>query len=139
MKNFGKIGRFRAQLLGDPCRGWTALGKTDLSFLLGVLLSVVMVGCVMQPMPALYDRPEIEYLDGRAHPKVSPKTPHSIMQFAIARLIYGSAVGRGRTGAEWRFRPGAVDRRPTRFVPDVAFVERERLIRRECLTQHRAA
>jgi Uma2 family endonuclease len=82
----------------------------------------------MQPMPTtVYDQPEIEYLDGRAHPKVSPKSPHSIVQLALGGLISARAVGHGSTGTEWRFRPGVIDGSVTELVPDIAFVAKDRL------------
>ncbi len=73
------------------------------------------------------DLPEIEYLDGRPHPKMSPKTAHSFVQGALYRLILTCAGTRGSAGPEWRFRPGAGDGTVTVFVPDVAFVSHERL------------
>lgn len=75
----------------------------------------------------LYDLPEIEYLDGRAHQKVSPRSPHSIVQLALGALIRDSARGRGIVGTELRHRPGVVDGTITEFVPDIAFVSNERL------------
>lgn len=75
----------------------------------------------------LYDPPEIEYLDGQPYPKVSPKTTHSWVQSALLMIIDTCGRGLGFTGTEWRFRPGEVDGTPTTFVPDVAFVYKERL------------
>jgi Uma2 family endonuclease len=84
-----------------------------------------MVQYAMQPMPQiLYDAPEIEYLDGRPHPKLSPKSPHAIVQLAVGILVRDCGRGLGKTGSEWRFRPDASS---TEFVPDVAFVSNDRL------------
>lgn len=74
---------------------------------------------------ALSDRPEIEYLAGSGHPKMSPKRTHAQVQLALARIIQDQAGERGVVGTEWRFRLLADPR--TEFVPDVAFVSRERL------------
>ena len=76
---------------------------------------------------ALYDQPEIELLDGHAHPKVSPKTTHSLVQSALGRVLKDCGRGKGHAGPEWRFRPGEIDGTVTQFVPDVAFVAHERL------------
>ena len=73
------------------------------------------------------DKPEIEYLDGRPYPKVSPKLSHGLVQIAIARAIGDCAGDRGFVVLEVRFDPGAVDgAQRTEFVPDVAFLSRER-------------
>jgi Uma2 family endonuclease len=74
----------------------------------------------------LYDPPEIEYLDGHPHPKVSPKTTHTFVQTAFVVILQRCGTARGFCGTEWRFDPGQVDRTPTEFVPDVAFVSKER-------------
>lgn len=76
----------------------------------------------------LYDPPEIEYLDGHPHPKVSPKTPHSMVQGALGALLRTCGRELGFAGPEWRFEPGAVDRTPTELVPDLAFVAKQRLL-----------
>lgn len=75
----------------------------------------------------LRDRPEIEYLDGRPYPKVSPKLSHGLVQVAMARLIATCAGDRGYAVSEVRFDPGAVTgAKKTEFVPDVAYLSRER-------------
>lgn len=76
----------------------------------------------------LYDPPEIEYLDGHPHIKVSPKTAHSFVQLSLAMILHRCGHGRGFAGPEWRFDPGQTDRTPTELVPDVAFVSKERLL-----------
>jgi len=78
-------------------------------------------------MQTLFDAPEIEYLDGRPYPKMSPKTAHSMTQTALVLLLRDLAGKRGRAGTEWHFRIGAVDGTDTVFVPDVAYVAIERL------------
>jgi Uma2 family endonuclease len=77
---------------------------------------------------AMRDRPEIEYLDGRAYPKVSPKMSHGLVQTALARVIGDCAGARGFVVLEVRFDPGATvpGTKKTEFVPDVAFLSRER-------------
>ncbi len=73
------------------------------------------------------DRPEIEYLDGRPYPKVSPKLSHGLVQVALTRVISACAGDRGFVVSEVRFDPGAVEgTKKTEFVPDVAFLSRER-------------
>lgn len=76
----------------------------------------------------LYDPPEIEYLDGHPHPKVSPKTTHSMVQGALGALLRSCGRALGYSGPEWRFEPGAIDRTPTELVPDLAFVAKQRLL-----------
>jgi Uma2 family endonuclease len=87
----------------------------------------------MQTMAtAMYDRPEIEYLDGQAYPKVSPKISHGVVQVALASVIKACSGERGIIVTEVRFDPGAIaGAKKTEFVPDVAFLSRER---RERLT-----
>ena len=46
-------------------------------------------------MYELIDRPEIEYLDGRPHPKMSPKTSHGLVQGAICGILTEAGGGRG--------------------------------------------
>lgn len=75
----------------------------------------------------LFDKPEIEWLDGRPHPKVSPKLTHGVIQLAIAATLREWARGRGLVATEWRFHLPKAGRRITSFVPDVAYVSFERL------------
>jgi len=79
------------------------------------------------------DPPEIEYLDGRAYPKVSPKISHGLVQGALVVIIRTCAGDRGFVVPEVRFDPSAIvpGTKKTEFVPDVAFLSRER---REALT-----
>lgn len=75
----------------------------------------------------LSDKPEIELLDGRAYPKVSPKAKHAGVQGALWRVIEDLVGDTGFVGPEWRFRIGRADDTNTTFVPDVAYVSLERL------------
>ncbi len=94
-----------------------------------------MVLCEMQSMATtMCDKPEIEYLDGRPYPKVSPKISHGLVQVALVAVVKACAGDRGIVVTEVRFDPGAiVGTKKTEFVPDVAFLSRER---RERLTGH---
>lgn len=75
----------------------------------------------------LRDCPEIEYLDGRAYPKVSPKVTHGLVQAALVGAIKACAGDRGIVVTEVRFDPGAgANTEKTEFVPDVAYLSRER-------------
>lgn len=75
----------------------------------------------------LSDKPEVELLDGRAYPKVSPKARHGSVQSRLVRIIEDLAGDRGFTATEWRFRIGRADDTKSSFVPDVAYVSFERL------------
>jgi Uma2 family endonuclease len=80
------------------------------------------------PRTILYDPPEIEYLDGHPHPKVSPTMLHGLVQCAVVKILSRCAGTRGLVVTEVRFEPGAIDRTPTELIPDVAFVSHERLV-----------
>ena len=75
----------------------------------------------------LSDKPEIELLDGRAYPKVSPKARHASVQGRLMTMIDELAGDRGFSGTEWRFKIGRADDTNTTFVPDVSYVSLERL------------
>lgn len=82
----------------------------------------------MQVMSApLCDLPEIEYLDGALHPKVSPKVTHSLVHGAVIRLLQDAGRGRGYVLPELRVDPGRTNPKRTEFVPDVAFISKDRL------------
>lgn len=67
----------------------------------------------------------IEFLDGVAHPKVSPRHRHGIVQAAFASILREQTRGRGVTATEWDC--WLPDRsRLTKFIPDVSFVSYER-------------
>jgi Uma2 family endonuclease len=78
-------------------------------------------------MRALIDLPEIEYLDGEAYPKASPRTTHAMVQGRIWSILSTAAATRGYVGTEWDVHPGKADGTTTTFVPDAAFISRERL------------
>jgi Uma2 family endonuclease len=80
----------------------------------------------------LFDPPEIEYLDGVAFPKVSPKYNHAAVQGALVEVLRRLGRGFGTVLPELRCKVGAVDRTKTQFVPDIAFVSRDQ---RDALTQ----
>lgn len=87
-----------------------------------------MVECAMQPISAdLCDPPETEYLDGRPQPKMSPRLSHGLVQTAMARVLADCAGKRGIVVCEVRFAPGAHGGSKTELVPDVAFVDHDRL------------
>jgi Uma2 family endonuclease len=81
----------------------------------------------MQMASTMRDRPEIEYLDGRPYPKVSPQMSHGLVQLALATVIKACAGDRGFVVPEVRFDPGAIiGTKKTEFVPDIAYLSRER-------------
>jgi Uma2 family endonuclease len=74
-------------------------------------------------------KPETEWIDGHAVPKVMPTREHGILQGAFFRVLddWSEAGGRGQVATEWRFRvaiPGTVVHP---LVPDVAFMSFARL------------
>ncbi|HEY5095439.1 MAG TPA: Uma2 family endonuclease [Candidatus Eremiobacteraceae bacterium] len=74
-------------------------------------------------------KPALEWINGRAVQKVSPKRKHALAQtrFAAARDAWAQVTGRGMVGTEWHFyvAPPGEDRRP--LVPDVAYLSYARL------------
>ena len=76
---------------------------------------------------AIEEKPAIEYLDGRPHPKVSPRLAHMVVQGHLCVILARCAGELGLSGPELHVYPGRVDRTKTIFVPDVAFVSWERL------------
>ncbi len=77
-------------------------------------------------MRAIIDRPEVEYLDGRPYPKMSPKATHAFVQGAFIMLLRTKGAGAGKCLPELRCHIGVVDDTKTEFVPDVAFILNER-------------
>jgi Uma2 family endonuclease len=71
----------------------------------------------------LDEKPYKEIYDGRIHPKVSPKRDHSVVQTAVASLLFAWGRDRGDSGTEWRV---YLDEQTT-LVPDVSFISNERL------------
>lgn len=74
----------------------------------------------------LSDKPEIEYLDGRPYPKVSPKRTHAFVQSEMFVILRECAGARGQAGTEWSFRVGEADGTQTVLIPDVGYVSMER-------------
>jgi Uma2 family endonuclease len=74
-------------------------------------------------------KPALEWINGRAVQKVSPKRKHALAQtrFAAALDAWAQAMGSGMVGTEWHFHvaPPGEDRRP--LVPDVAYLSYSRL------------
>ncbi len=73
------------------------------------------------------ERHYVEYYDGRAYSKMSPKRRHGSVQGVFFGILRRCGSAFGQTASEWRFHlPGLVKGR-TEFVPDVAFVGDARL------------
>jgi Uma2 family endonuclease len=74
-------------------------------------------------------KPALEWVNGRALQKVSPKRRHALAQtkFAVALDSWACSARAGMVGTEWRFRLAPPDevRRP--LVPDVAFLSYARM------------
>lgn len=76
-------------------------------------------------MDTLIDLPEIEYLDGVAYPKMSPKYDHGLVQGALIEVLRRVGRGYGTVIPELRCRIGSVDGTHTEFLPDVSFISVE--------------
>ncbi|HEY5341287.1 MAG TPA: Uma2 family endonuclease [Candidatus Aquilonibacter sp.] len=63
----------------------------------------------------------IEYLDGEAHPKVSPRVRHGTTQARIVSLFEQTAAGRGIIAVEGDAAIGKLDGTQTKLIPDVSF------------------
>ena len=64
----------------------------------------------------------VEYLDGKAHAKVSPRREHALLQLRIGRTIEDCAGDRGTVSTEndailKRHEPGR-----TKLIPDVSYI-----------------
>ena len=72
-------------------------------------------------------KPALEWIMGRAVPKMSPRTRHAILQHAFAAALHAWSAGRYIVGTEWRFRlaPAGEIRRP--LVSDIALIPRDGL------------
>lgn len=68
----------------------------------------------------------LEFVDGRAIAKVSPKFFHSSIQFALLRLLYNESVESGRVLPEWAV---SLERNGAPWVPtpDITYVAFEHL------------
>jgi len=73
------------------------------------------------------EKPAVEYLDGRAYRKVSPRIAHAVAQSNLCAIARGCVGDRGVVGTELHVYPGRVDGTDTVLVPDVAIVTWERV------------
>ncbi len=84
---------------------------------------------MQQPLEIILpeQKPALEWILGRAVPKMSPRTRHAALQYALAAALDAWSAGRYIVGTEWRFRlaPAGEIRRP--LVPDVALIPRDGL------------
>jgi Uma2 family endonuclease len=67
-----------------------------------------------------------EYLDGEAHPKVSPRERHAVVQATLASIVRELGRSFGQSGTEWNVWLPDQERR-TKFIPDVSFFSFVRL------------
>jgi Uma2 family endonuclease len=67
----------------------------------------------------------IEYLDGRPHPKVSPRHEHAFVQLRIARILEDCAGERGQVATELDAIVGKIDGTRSKLIPDVSYVSFE--------------
>jgi Uma2 family endonuclease len=68
----------------------------------------------------------IEYLDGEAHPKVSPRMRHGVIQAEIVALLKRTAPQPSIIAAEGDTAVEKDPRRRTKLIPDVSFYFPER-------------
>ncbi len=59
----------------------------------------------------------IEYLDGKAHAKVSPRREHGLVQARVSRIVEDCAGERGTLSVEKRHDPGR-----TKLIPNVSYI-----------------
>jgi len=78
-------------------------------------------------LDALDEKPPIEYLDGQAYRKVSPRFAHGLVAGNLCAILRRCAGERGVIAPELSVYPGRIDQTKTIFVPDVAFVSWENL------------
>ena len=64
----------------------------------------------------------IEYLDGKAHAKVSPRREHALLQLRIGRTIEDCAGDRGTVSTENDAILKRDDPGRTRLIPDVSYI-----------------
>jgi len=70
----------------------------------------------------------IEYLDGEAHPKVSPRKVHGRVQLQAGYLLITCGGNRyGEVGTEVDAAIGKRDGTKSKFIPDVSFILPEQL------------
>lgn len=63
----------------------------------------------------------IEYLDGEAHPKVSPRVRHGTIQAQMVRVLGDLKPGPGIIATEGDAAIGKADGTKTKLIPDVSF------------------
>jgi Uma2 family endonuclease len=73
-----------------------------------------------------YDPPEIEWIAGRAAPKVSPNRKHGKLQYRIGALLERLGGAFGEVASEWRVHFPAEPEK-TSLLPDVAYVSHARM------------
>ncbi len=66
-------------------------------------------------------KPALEWIMGRAVPKMSPRTRHAALQVAFARALGDWSAGRHIVGTEWRFRLALIPRDGLRGLEDRDF------------------
>ncbi len=64
----------------------------------------------------------IEYLDGKAHAKVSPRREHGLVQARMSRLVEDCAGERGTVSVETDAILKRHDPERTKLIPDVSFI-----------------
>jgi Uma2 family endonuclease len=72
-------------------------------------------------------QPETEWVRGRAVQKVSPTRSHGRLQLKLGAALDDWAGPRGEVATEWRFRVAPSGRVVRPLVPDIAYIEVERL------------
>jgi Uma2 family endonuclease len=73
-------------------------------------------------------KPYVEWIDGRAEPKVSPQRKHGKLQGRFMALLEELGSAAGEVATEWRVYLPDGPHGPTTLVPDVAYISRERLL-----------
>jgi Uma2 family endonuclease len=63
----------------------------------------------------------IEYLGSEAHPKVSPRVRHGVIQARIVSILNDLSGGRGIIATESDAAIGKLDGTKTKLIPDVSF------------------
>jgi Uma2 family endonuclease len=77
-------------------------------------------------MQIAYDPPEIEWIAGRAAPKVSPNRKHGKLQIRIGALLERLGGSFGEVASEWRMHLPSEPQK-TSLIPDVAYVSHARM------------
>jgi len=73
------------------------------------------------------DQTEIEFIDGRAVAKMSPRLSHGLVQARLSALLQSWAGERGMVSTETRFRLSTAPGKGNSFVPDISYVAIGRL------------